>query len=49
MNTIGSLQKLGEVKGTVELELYWQGTYIPPKASTKTQAQVMFVIEIIKV
>ena len=33
-------QRDGSVSGTLDLHLKWQYTYIPPKASTKTPAQV---------
>ena len=36
----GMFQRDGSDNGTIDLQLTWQYTYIPPKASTKTPAQV---------
>ena len=36
------IQIRGEVTGTIDVSLKWKYAYLPPKASTKTLAQVGF-------
>ena len=43
-NFFPALQKDGTNNGVIDLTLKWQFAYMPPKASTKTLAQVLIMI-----